>query len=365
MPIVMLKNDKRVNICWASFIFAENYISMICFTENHSLKPYNTFGIDVKAKFFFEFTEPQDLEVFLNSNQSWKEEKLLVLGQGSNILFLDDFDGLIIHPMVPGIASVYEDRQNEWIEVGSGEIWDEFVQHAVAYQLGGIENLSLIPGMVGAAPVQNIGAYGQEVGNVIEKVKGYDLERQIPVEYSAKECQFAYRNSTFKSFLKNKFIITSVIFKLDKFPEFNLGYGQLEAKLNEKGDVNLRNIREVVVEIRSSKLPDVRELGSAGSFFKNPVVDACIADKLQQKYPGIPIYNTEGSKIKLAAGWLIEQCGWKGFREGDAGVHEKQALVLVNHGNASGKDIFNLSEQIKQSVMVKFGVELEREVNCI
>lgn len=338
---------------------------MIRFFENHSLKKHNTFGVDAKAKYFFEFTEPQDLEEFLNSNESWKEEKLIVLGEGSNILFLDDFDGLIIHPKVPGITTVYEDRHNEWIEVGAGEVWDEFVEHCVAYQLGGVENLSLIPGMIGAAPVQNIGAYGQEVCKVIEKVKGFDLEKQILTEYSVEQCKFAYRDSVFKSYLKNKFIITSVIFKLDKFPELNLSYGQLEEKVKEKGEANLRTVRQSVIEIRSSKLPDVKDLGSAGSFFKNPVVDNELAEKLQAEYEGIPVYKGSNGKVKLAAGWLIEQCGWKGKRRGDAGVHDKQALVLVNHGKASGKEVYKLSENIQESVLDKFGVELEREVNCI
>lgn len=338
---------------------------MIRFFENYSLQQHNTFGIEAKAKYFFEFTEPQDLIEFLNANESWKEEKLIVLGEGSNILFLDDFDGLLIHPKVPGITTVYEDRQNEWIEVGAGEIWDEFVQYAVAYQLGGVENLSLIPGMVGAAPVQNIGAYGQEVCSVVEKVKGYDLEKGKVAEYSSVECKFAYRNSIFKSYLKNKFIITSVIFKLDKFPLFNLKYGDLQAKVNEKGEENLWNIRESVIEIRESKLPDVKDLGNAGSFFKNPVVEKDVAKLLQKEYPEIPIYPGDAGKVKLAAGWLIEKAGWKGKREGDAGVNEKQALVLVNYGNASGKDIFDLSEKIKQSVIGQFGVELDREVNCI
>ena len=338
---------------------------MIRFFENHSLKQHNTFGIDAKAKFFFEFTEPQDLTEFLEANQSWREEKLIVLGEGSNVLFLNDFDGLVIHPKVPGITSVYEDRHNEWFEVGAGEIWDEFVQHAVTLGVGGIENLSLIPGLVGAAPVQNIGAYGQEVCAVIEKVKGYDLEKGAPAEYSVEECKFAYRNSIFKSYLKNKFIITSVIFKLDKFPEFNLKYGQLDEKVKEMGEVNLRNIRKSVVEIRESKLPDTNELGSAGSFFKNPQVENAHVKKLKSKYPGIPIYKGENDTSKLAAGWLIEQAGWKGKRIGDAGVHEQQALVLVNYGKASGSEIYSLSEKIRQAVKDKFGVELEREVNCI
>ena len=338
---------------------------MIRFFENHSLKQHNTFGIDAKAKYFFEFTEPQDLAEFLSANESWKNEKLIVLGEGSNILFLNDFDGLVIHPKVPGITSVSEDRNSEYLEVGAGEVWDEFVQHAVASELGGIENLSFIPGMVGAAPVQNIGAYGQEVCSVVEKVKGYDLEKGEPAEYSVAECKFAYRNSIFKQYLKNKFIITSVIFRLDKFPEFNLKYGQLNDKVKENGDVNLQNIRKSVVEIRESKLPDTKKLGNAGSFFKNPVVAIELAKKLQNEFPELPVYTGGEGKTKLAAGWLIEQAGWKGKRIGDAGVHNKQALVIVNYGIATGQEIYDLSEQIKLSVYNKFGVELEREVNCI
>ena len=338
---------------------------MIRFFENYSLKEYNTFGIDAKAKYFFEFTDPVDLHIFLNDNQTWKEEKLIVLGEGSNILFLNDFDGLVIHPKVPGIKTINEDRNNYWVEVGAGENWDEFVDFAVTYNLGGIENLSLIPGKVGAAPVQNIGAYGQEVCSVVEKVIGYDLDKQMPGEFSAEECRFAYRDSIFKSYLKNKFIITSVVFRLEKFPEFNLKYGYLEEKVKEKGDATLQNIRAAVIEIRNSKLPQVTELGNAGSFFKNPVVDASLAEKLKVKYESLPVYNAPGGLIKLAAGWLIEQAGWKGVREGNVGVHDKQALVLVNHGNATGKEVWDFSEKIKNSVSVKFGVELEREVNCI
>lgn len=339
---------------------------MIRFFENHSLKAYNTFSVDAKAKFFFEFTDPADLAVFLNDNKSWKEEKLIVLGQGSNILFIDDFDGLVIHPKVPGIKTVNEDRNNYWLEAGAGEIWDEFVEFCVTYNLGGIENLSLIPGTVGAAPVQNIGAYGQEVCNVVEKVKGYNLEEQRLAEYSADECRFAYRDSIFKSYLKNKFIITSVVFRLEKFPEFNLEYGQLGERVKEKGDPTLQRIRETVIEIRNSKLPAVTDIGNAGSFFKNPVVDVQLAEALKEQNETLPVYPTATQgKLKLAAGWLIEKAGWKGKREGDAGVHDKQALVLVNHGNASGKQIFDFSEKIRRSVLEKFGVDLEREVNCI
>ena len=338
---------------------------MIRFLENYTLKKHNSFGIDAKAKYFFEFTDPADLHIFLNENKSWKEEKLLVLGEGSNILFLDDFDGLVIHPKVPGIKTVNEDRNNYWIEVGAGENWDELVDFTVTYNFGGIENLSLIPGKVGAAPVQNIGAYGQEVGNVVEKVIGYDLEKQMPVEYSAEECAFSYRNSIFKNQLKGKFIITSVVFRLEKFPEFNLKYGQLEEKVKAKGEVSIQSIRDAVIEIRNAKLPAVEEIGNAGSFFKNPVVDVAFAETLKAVHGDMPVYAASEGKVKLAAGWLIEKSGWKGVREGNVGVHDKQALILVNYGGASGREIFDFSEKVKASVFNKFGVALEREVNCV
>lgn len=338
---------------------------MIRFFENYSLKQHNTFDIDVKAKFFFEFTEIEDLKVFIQSNKTWKEEKLLIIGDGSNILFLDDFDGLVIHPNIPGLYPIKEDRQHIWIQVGAGEVWDEFVKYCVDSQLGGVENLSFIPGAVGATPVQNIGAYGQEVRNVIETVNAFDLKAGREVEFSNEECHFSYRNSIFKRELKNKVIITSVIFKLNKFPEFRLDYSRLEEKVNERGEVNLENIKQAVIEIRSSKLPDVKELGSAGSFFKNPEVEISFAEELEAKFGEIPVYLAGSGKVKVAAGWLVEKAGWKGYREGDAGVHDKQALVLVNYGKATGKEIFALSEKIRLSVLEKFGIDLEREVNCI
>lgn len=338
---------------------------MIRFSENHSLKQHNTFGVDVKARYFFEFTELEDLLVFIQSNASLKNDKMLVIGQGSNMLFLNDFDGLVIYPNIPGIQKIKEDRQNVWLEVGAGVVWDDFVDFAVNYELGGIENLSLIPGTVGAAPVQNIGAYGQEVCNTIEKVKGFDLETNTIKEFTSEECNFAYRSSVFKTDLNNRFLITSVVFRLEKFPEFVLNYGQVEETAKAKGEINLQNIRKAVIEIRKSKLPDVNELGNAGSFFKNPVVDTQHANKLKSMHENMPVYPANEGFTKLAAGWLIEKAGWKGVREGDAGVHEKQALVLVNYGNAAGSQIFDFSEKIKQSVFDLFDVELEREVNCI
>ncbi|MDD4108242.1 MAG: UDP-N-acetylmuramate dehydrogenase [Prolixibacteraceae bacterium] len=338
---------------------------MVRFFENYSLKMHNTFGVEAASRYFFEFTEQDDLITFLNSNESWRESDILILGGGSNMLFTNDFDGLILHPNIPGIKIIKEDRQSVWIETGAGEIWDDFVSYCVESGAGGIENLSLIPGTTGAAPVQNISAYGQEVAEVIETVKGYDLYLNRSVQYSADECKFEYRNSIFKSELKNRFIITSVIFKLEKFPSFRLGYGNLHDKVLSLGEINIKNIREAVVDIRSSKLPDPAKLGNAGSFFKNPVVKAEVAEEIRAKFPEMPVYPAGGNYHKLAAGWLIEQAGWKGYREKETGVHEKQALVIVNYGSTTGREIFDFSEKIRCSVLEKFGIDLEREVNCI
>ncbi len=338
---------------------------MIRFSEHYNLFLHNTFGVSATTRYFFEFTEPEDLPGFIQSNTPWKELPILVLGGGSNLLFITDFNGVIIHPNVPGITPVKEDRRHIWIEVGAGEVWDDFVQYCVDRDYGGAENLSLIPGRVGAAPVQNIGAYGQEAGNLIESVKGYDLQENQWLELHGKACGFSYRESIFKQQLKNRFVVTSVLFRMEKYPEFNLQYGQLEEQVRYMGDVNLTNIRKAVISIRNSKLPKVSELGNAGSFFKNPVVERSVAKKISDQFPEAPFYPVSEGEVKLAAGWLIEKAGWRGRREGNVGMHENQALVLVNYGNATGREIFLFSEKIALSVFEKFGVRLEREVNCI
>ena len=338
---------------------------MIRSLTNYSLKRHHTFGTEATTKYYFEFTETDDLNQFLATNKNWPELPILILGEGSNLLFVNDFDGLVINPNIPGIKIVREDRNTIWLEAGSGVVWDQLVEYAVFNNWGGIENLSLIPGNVGAAAVQNIGAYGMEIQNQIESVTGIDLETLQEYTIEKADCKFAYRDSIFKNELKNRFIITSVVFKLDKFPEFILNYGDLKAETEKQGAVNLRTIRQTVIRIRESKLPDPKVMGNAGSFFKNPVIETKLAEQLKATNPTLPVYPASEGKSKLAAGWLIEQCGWKGFRRGDAGVHDKQALVLVNYGNASGKEIFELSEEIKQSVQEKFGVKLEREVNVI
>lgn len=338
---------------------------MIRAYTNYPLRKLHTFGTEATARSYFEFTETEDLEAFISTTKDWQKMPLLILGEGSNLLFLSDFPGLIINPNVPGINVIREDRNNVWLEVGAGVKWDELVHFAVFNQWGGIENLSLIPGKTGAAAVQNIGAYGMEIQERIESVTGFDLQTQSEYTIEAAQCQFAYRDSIFKNRLKNRFIITSVIIKLDKFPEFILNYGDLKTEVEKTGHVSLRTIRETVIRIREAKLPDPKTVGNAGSFFKNPVVNAGTAEQLLAKNPGMPHYPAGEGRTKLAAGWLIEQCGWKGFRRGDAGVHDKQALVLVNFGNATGKEIFELSEEILLSVHQKFGVQLEREVNVI
>jgi UDP-N-acetylmuramate dehydrogenase len=337
---------------------------MIRYKENLHLKQYNSFGIEVIAKSFFEFTEKEDLIEFLSKNRL--PEKRLILGGGSNLLFTSDFDGLIIYPNIPGIGLINEDRNHIYIEAGAGEKWDDLVSFVVKYDLGGQENLSNIPGNVGASTVQNIGAYGIEAKDHIFLVKGVDLTTGGEVELSNEECRFGYRDSIFKSELKGNFVVTSVVFKLDKFPEFSLDYGSLKSEVEKLGNINLANIRQAVINIRTSKLPDPEKIGNAGSFFKNPVVLNDLAERLKVQYANIPVYESQlPGMTKLAAGWLIDQCGWKGYREGDAGVHKDQALVLVNYGNATGKEIFSLSEKIKSSVFEKFGVLLEPEVNVI
>ncbi|MBV5311909.1 MAG: UDP-N-acetylmuramate dehydrogenase [Prolixibacteraceae bacterium] len=338
---------------------------MIRSYTDYSLRKHNTFGTNAITRYYFEFTEAEDLKGYLETTNEWRNREILILGEGSNLLFINDFQGLIINPNIPGIKITYEDRNNIWLEVGAGVKWDDLVEYSVFNCWGGIENLSLIPGKVGAAAVQNIGAYGMEIQNQIESVTGFDLETQTEYTLEASECLYAYRDSIFKNQMKDRFIITSVVFKLDKFPEFILNYGDLKAETEKLGAVNLRNIRKTVISFRESKLPDPKVMGNAGSFFKNPIIETSVAEQLITVYSNMPHYPAPEGYTKLAAGWLIEQCGWKGFRRGDAGVHDKQALVLVNYGNATGKEIFNLSEEIKKSVHDKFGMELEREVNVI
>lgn len=335
---------------------------MINFQENHSLKAYNTFHIDARVRYFMEYTQEEDLLTFLTGFPQWKTLDRFVLGGGSNLLPVSNYEGLVIRPKLMGINQIAEDEHHVYLEVGAGEEWDNVVEFAVQHHLGGIENLSLIPGSVGAAAVQNIGAYGAEVCQVLQRVKGFHLQQLEKMELLASDCAYGYRDSIFKHELKEQFIIHSIVLRLDKEPKFNVGYGSLQEEIAAMGELNLRHIRQAIIKVRESKLPNPEHIGSAGSFFMNPVVNANKAKDLQQVYAGIPTYDAGNGNVKLAAGWLIDQCGWKGFRQGDAGVYEHQALVLVNYGQASGAEIAQLAKQIQQSVFEKFGVQIVPEV---
>ena len=333
--------------------------------HNYSLKNHNTFGLSAFAKYYLTVETVPDLLEFFNKDEISQNEKRLIIGSGSNLLFINDFDGLVIHPEMNGIQVINEDKDFAEIEAGAGVEWDYFVSYCVTNGWGGIENLSLIPGTVGAAPVQNIGAYGVEVQSVIAEVKGLDLQTIENKTFNRHQCNFGYRTSIFKEQFRENFLVTSVVFRLSKQPFFTLNYGALEAEVDKIGSRNLQNIRQAVIAIRKSKLPDPLIIGNAGSFFKNPVVSECTASKLKGEYPEIPVYPSEPEKVKIAAGWLIEKAGWKGKSFGNCAVHDQQALVIVNKGGATGKEIFDLSEMIVEDVLKKFVIQLEREVQVI
>lgn len=332
--------------------------------ENYSLKNYNTFGIDVKCRYFVESDTESEFLEFVSSYEL-KPEEIMVLGEGSNFLFTDDFDGTVFYPTMKGMEIVEENDEHVWVKVGAGEVWDDFVAWAVEQGYGGVENLSLIPGHVGAAPVQNVGAYGMEAGDTIERVEAIQIEKARKETISAADCRFAYRDSIFKGEWKNRYIVTYVVFRLTKVPEFRLNYGSVREELQKLGEMSLKNIRRAIIQIRRAKLPDVKELPNAGSFFKNPVVSREQAGQLKERYPELPIYPVDEDRVKLAAGWLIEQCGWKGKDLGKAGVYEKQALILVNRAGASGVEVARLANEVKKSVFMTFGVWIEPEVYVI
>ena len=333
--------------------------------ENTSLKPYNTFGIDVKASYLVRFSSVGELQEAL---EQMSNQELLVLGGGSNVLFVRErFDGCVLLNEIKGFDVVEE--TNDWVIVrsGAGEIWHEFVLKCIEHGFCGIENLSLIPGSVGASPMQNIGAYGVEIKDVFEKLEAYHIESGEVQTFSKEECEFGYRESVFKRKLKGQYIITSVCFRLAKNSAVNTSYGVIAAELEKEGIVNptMKDVSNAVIAIRKSKLPDPKEIGNAGSFFKNPVVDTSLLEKILTQYPTAPNYPATEGSVKLAAGWLIEQTGWKGKTLGHYGVHTLQALVLVNYQGATGQEIYDLSTSIIADVKEKFGVELEREVNII
>ena len=334
--------------------------------KNVPLKKYNTFGLDYMADCMIHIKTEEEATTFFRDDISGRKP-FLILGSGSNLLFTCDFNGTILYPEMKGMRIEAQDQENGDIIVssGAGVNWDDFVEWTVNKGFGGLENLSLIPGKVGATPVQNIGAYGVEVKDLILKVNTINTSDGSIRVFTQNECEFGYRDSIFKKQEKGKYLITMVYYNLKINPLLNLEYDSLKEEVNSLGILTLRNVRQAVINLRRSKLPDPEITGNAGSFFKNPVVKESLAIDLKNRYSSMPLYEDKNGFMKLAAGWLIEQCGWKGKRTGDAGVHDKQALVLINYGKATGKEIYDLSEQIKKSVYEKFGVRLEREVEVV
>ena len=338
---------------------------MLQIKTNYPLQSLNTFGIKVNAMYYTEIDSAEQLPELIK-NPVFSKNKVLILGGGSNILFTKNYEGLVLHIKIHGTEFINEDDSSVLISVGGGMVWDDFVAYAVANNLGGIENLSAIPGSVGAAPVQNIGAYGVEVKNAIENVEGYDLERQQFLTFNKEECLFQYRNSLFKEQYRNSFVITRVFFRLSKAPhKLVTHYGDLTKRLIEFPEQNIAAMRKLITQIRESKLPDYRKTGNAGSFFKNPVLKNELALPLKEKYPDIPSFPDEKGKIKLSAAWLIDKAGCKGIKLGHAGTHSKQALVLINSGSASGDEILKLAQHIQSTVKDRFGIMLEPEVNIL
>jgi len=333
--------------------------------EGFSLVPYNTFRIDVKARYFSTFLNIDELSELTTQ---FSQLTNLVLGGGSNILFTKDYDGAILKNEIKGIELQHEDADYVYVKVGAGENWHQFVLHCINHNWAGVENLSLIPGNIGASPIQNIGAYGVELDDVFWSLEAFHLSEKKIHTFTATDCEFGYRDSVFKNRYKNEFAILSVTFQLKKKPIYHIGYGAITEELEKMGvkDLSIKAVSQAVINIRSSKLPDPQKIANAGSFFKNPEVPTSKYEELKLEFPSIVAYPlAKGPVVKLAAGWMIEQCGWKGYRKGDAGCHAKQALVLVNYGNATGKEIYDLSEEILQSVKNKFDIVLEREVNII
>lgn len=335
-------------------------------SNNISLRPYNTFGIAANAAFFTEINSTDDIiEAYRDGTTQLL--KKLVLGGGSNVLLTGNFNGLVLRINLKGINIIREDASYVWVKAGAGEKWHELVMWCIERNLAGIENLSLIPGNVGAAPMQNIGAYGVELKDTFDELQAFNTNDFKIEEFANDDCQFGYRESIFKRYLKGQYIITAVTLKLSKHPKFNISYGAIEQELNKMGveELSIKAISQAVINIRQSKLPDPAVLGNAGSFFKNPEIDAAVFEELKIKFPAMVGYPSSAGMMKVAAGWLIEQCGWKGKRVGNTGSHKDQALVLVNYGQATGDEVYTLALEIKKSVAEKFGIAIEPEVNVI
>ena len=331
--------------------------------ENFSLKQYNTFGVDVKARKYISVNNTNELRDVLQ--QAYASE-IFVLGGGSNMLLTQDLDKTVVHINIKGIKFISENKDHVVLKVGAGENWHQFVLYCIEKGYGGLENLSLIPGYVGTAPIQNIGAYGVELKDSFESCEALRIQTLEVENFSNGQCEFGYRNSVFKNKLKGEYIITSVNFKLSKRNhQLSTSYGAIQAELDKHNikEPTIKNISDAVINIRQQKLPDPRELGNSGSFFKNPIINKTQFKKLQKEFPEMPFYALRANQIKIPAGWLIDQAGLKGYRKGDAAVHKNQALVLVNHGNASGQEILALSKEIQEKIYQKYNIKLEAEVN--
>ncbi|MCF0043618.1 UDP-N-acetylmuramate dehydrogenase [Dyadobacter fanqingshengii] len=334
--------------------------------SNFSLRNFNTFGLESTASFFAEVRSVEELTEILR-DPVWKQTPKFILGGGSNVLFTQNVNALVIHPAMKGVDKIKEDEDHIWLKVGAGESWHGFVMHCVEHNYGGVENLSLIPGTVGAAPMQNIGAYGVEIKDVVEAVETVSIDEGQKRIFSNKECEFGYRESIFKKALKNQFVVTGVTFVLNKKPVINVGYGDVQKTLAEMNVSNptIADVSQAIITIRRSKLPDPAQIGNAGSFFKNPEIASDQYNNLKKLYPEMPGYTVSETMVKVPAGWLIEQAGWKGYRQGSIGVHQKQALVLVNYGGGNGNEIRELAGTIQDSVETKYGIRLSPEVNFI
>lgn len=333
--------------------------------NNFSLKNYNTFGIEAKAKQFVAIHSNEELKTVLEQHPT---DKKFILGGGSNMLLTKDIDALVIHVAIRGRKIIEENDDFAWVESQAGENWHEFVLWTINQNFGGLENMSLIPGNVGTTPVQNIGAYGTEIKDTFVSCQAMNIATQEMRTFTKDECHFGYRESVFKNEIKNQYIITSVVFKLSKHNhKINTSYGDITAEL-EKNHIktpSLIDVSNAVIAIRKSKLPDPKELGNSGSFFKNPILLKTDFEKIHLKFPEMKYYEISSTEVKVPAGWLIEQAGFKGKRFGDAGIHKNQALVLVNYGNATGQEILNVSRDIQQTVFEIFGIHIEAEVNII
>lgn len=330
-----------------------------------SLRPFNTFGLHVEAENYAAFTNVEELQSLLRHAKE-KKWPLFILGGGSNVLLTQDIPGLTLHNQIKGITAIKEDDQYVWVKSGAGEVWHDLVLWTLNRNWGGLENLSLIPGYVGAAPMQNIGAYGVEIKDTFDHLEAVEIATGAVRTFSLEACRFGYRESVFKHELKGQYIITHVVFRLEKAPTtFHTSYGAIQSTLAdmEIKELSIQAISNAVIQIRQSKLPDPKKLGNAGSFFKNPVIADSLFRPLQDNYPDIPHYPLPDEEVKIPAAWLIEQSGWKGKRLGATGTHVKQPLVLVNYGGAKGADIWHLAQQIQAAVNDTFGIQLEPEVN--